>query len=156
MTAPGNATEQFLGPEGEWGGCRLELHDVNWLWGGTAVFLDGTGHGAVWIVKAGGVDRAERFQVTVATGRLAALLRLFIESDFVSIPSSSRPGVPDETRVTLALWGPHGRRHAVSRWKRDRPPAYERLTQALGGLRDLVAGRAPEHVGPYDPDWRPW
>lgn len=42
--AAANRTQAFLGDESTWSAARVELSDVQWLWGGRRIFVPGTGY----------------------------------------------------------------------------------------------------------------
>lgn len=152
--AEDNATARFLGPETGWSACHLELHDVHGLWGGTAVYVEGSGRCAVESVDRGQHER--RFTLKLDPQEVTDLLRLCIASDLVGLRIKDRPGVPDEARPTIVLLEPSGRAHAVAKWSNDKVPGFDRVYAALRGLEKKTADQKPEFEGPFAWDWRPW
>ena len=53
MSGPANATRSFLGEEPQWPVARVVLDDVQGLWGGRRIAVDGSGRLVVQVVEPG-------------------------------------------------------------------------------------------------------
>jgi len=147
-------TRAHLGPEETWGDCRLELHDVQGLWGGRDVYVRGDGAAGVQTVSE--AREARRVTLTLPPERARALLRLAAEVDVLGAEVPDRPGVPDEARPTLVVVDAAGRRRSIAKWDNDPVPAFDRVRTALLALEQEAAEREPAGADGYDPTWRPW
>ena len=123
-----NATELFLG-ERPFTTAQLILDDVQALWGGRRVVVEGTGT-AVWTTVArGGGQQTRHFSLDEqAVQRLFAVC---IEVDFLMIVVPERRGVPDEARPVITLVNGNGRRHSIAKWANDKQERFDSLYRAL-------------------------
>ncbi len=55
-----NATQDFLGDESQWLGASLELHDVQGLWGGQIIRVDGSRRVVVQTIPPAGPTKPPR------------------------------------------------------------------------------------------------
>jgi len=146
MTDP--STSIFLGPRDAWPRCQIELDQFHGLYGGSRVYLLGSGVGAVRVM-GGNMER--RFPLDVGRAALG-VFELAVELDFLRLSVDSRPGVPDETHHGLALTNASGERHALRKWARDANPEFERLQAALEAIAK-ERGEHASYVGPIDWQW---
>ncbi len=148
-----NDTAILFGPPEFRAQCRLELHDVHGLWGGTAVFVDGGGVCGVQKVDPSRAEIRSRFVLDRA--EVDALFRRCSESDLAGLRIPDRQGVPDETQPILVLRGPEGRSRSVAKWGNDRIPAFDGVYQAMLALAERDTP-ATSRGKPHEADWRPW
>jgi len=146
-------TGAFLGPPSGWDACRVELHDVHGLWGGVAVWVEGSGRAVVQRVDA---SRTEARYALALGDDARALLRRAAEVDVLAVEVPDRPGVPDEARPRIVLQGPAGERREVSKWGSDEVAGLDAVLADLRAIAGRTGDRAPDARGPHDPAWRPF
>jgi hypothetical protein len=133
-----NVTAAFLGPRAQWPAAHLALRDVQGLWGGCTLDLDGDGRGSATMVDRAGTARP--YPLTLGPERAAALFEKFIASDFLSLTFPMRPGRPDEARPVISVTNPAGASRAIAKWAGDDSPAFDAVYQALLALVREAAG----------------
>ena len=146
-TRPANATEMFVGSAAQWAKCRITLDDVQGLFGGTAVVVDGSGECVIRIVDRGLQEK--RFKVKLSAEETAALRTAMIDADFVSIKIKDRPGVPDEARPTITVRNADGKEETRAKWANDKVPGFDTVYRALRDLQEKTKGLKPEYEGKY-------
>lgn len=147
-----NTTAKFLGPEDQWNRCGITLADVHLLWGGTAIYLQGSGQCVVRIIKK---REEKRFNLNLWSEEGMALRKLLVEADFLTIQIKDRMGVPDEARPTITLQNAEGRTHKQMKWANDKMEPFDRVYGALLDLRKKTDCLKADYGGTYQSDWRP-
>ncbi|MCX5675739.1 MAG: hypothetical protein NTX87_12095 [Planctomycetota bacterium] len=150
---PDNATAKFLGPEADWPKCKLVLRDVQGLFGGQDVYLDGSGDCILRAVDKG--LKEKRFRLKLAAEESLALRRMCIRADLAYLEIKERPGVPDEAHPEISITSAAGETRKVAKWANDKVPAFDKVYALLAGMAKRTADLKPEFEGPYDPAWKP-
>jgi len=175
MTPSGNRTASFLGDRSRWPAARLELLDVQGLFGGANVLVTGSGAVLVQAVSPGSAGLVEKRYVRgtgaapgTEAARAAELLGLAVRRDLVTIGSDDRPGLPDEARTRVVLTNADGVSREAAFWEgtpvlpSDQGPTdRERFGDLCAALRRLRAeaerSGGPVFEGPYRPGaWEAW
>ncbi len=151
-TAEPNATEVFLGREQDWSRCGVSVDDIHALFGGTAIYLEGSGACLVRIVAR--ADE-QRFSLTLAPRESLALRRACIDADLLTVPSKGRPGAADEASPTIVLRNADGQLQKRAKWANDKVARFDQVYDALLALRKKTKGLKPEYAGPRQHNWRP-
>lgn len=119
---PRNGTGAFLGPESQWGGAIIRYRDMGDLYGGRDIVVRGSGDALVQVVSIrndGSPGLWERQYVCqVFPKEVSRIFSSLLGNDFVTIEPEERPGVPDETRVMVALTNARGLRQGIETWER--------------------------------------
>jgi hypothetical protein len=150
---PDNTTARFLGSEADWPKCRLVLRDVQPLFGGQDVYLDGSGDCILRAVDKG--LKEKRYRLKLAAEESQALRRMCIRADLAYLEIQERPGVPDEAHPEISLTSAAGETRKVAKWANDKVPAFDKVYALLAGMAKRTADLKPEFEGPYDPAWKP-
>jgi hypothetical protein len=150
---PDNATARFLGSEADWPKCKLVLRDVQPLFGGRDVYLDGSGDCILRAVDKGLQEK--RFRLKLAAEESQALRRMCIRADLAYLAIQERPGVPDEAHPEISLTSAAGETRKAAKWANDKVPAFDKVYALLAGMAKRTADLKPEFEGPYDPAWKP-
>lgn len=148
-----NATREFLGDESQWPAISVELYDVQGLWGGRRILLEGTKQAVVQRV-----DRSmseTRYEFILQRQDLRRLVELLIEVDFVKIRPEERAGFADEGRPTIRLTNASGAVRAVSKWAGAKDERFDIIYDALVALEGRTGSLAPGYVGVFMPDAGP-
>jgi hypothetical protein len=170
-----NSTMDFLGGRSRWVDARVELLDVQGLFGGRNVLV--TGAGSVW-VQIVSPDRQglreTRYEQVVSRipaeppPEVAELLECAVRNDFVTLRSDDRPGIPDEARIRIRLTNRDGTTREAAFWEgnpalhadggnTDRTRFDALYTRIRGFQANLEKTRPPVYQGPYRPDgWAAW
>ncbi len=135
------------------------LHDVQGLYGGQVLWAKDQ-ETVVQVVTNSPPDSGSslwerRYQVQLTPDRWQEVERLADAHHFLALPSSSRPGLPDEGRPCITLVTNTGATIIVQRWAGDHHPDFDALHRHLLGLCCQVAKEKIVHEGPYDWIWRP-
>lgn len=141
-----NATQVFLGDEARWAGGRVELDDVQGLWGGRRIAVAGPGWAVVERVQPG--MAAWRHEVALGPAAWMALLRVFVENDFATIAPAERPGIPDEARPRITLANAAREERTVSKWAGVADARFEAVYEALLQIERLAERLEPVAQGP--------
>jgi hypothetical protein len=147
-----NATSKFLGPESDWPKCKVALRDIQGLFGGQDVYVDGSGDCIVRLVEKG---NEKRFSLKLAQEEAAALRRMCIRSDLADLKIKERPGVPDEAHPEISLTSAAGETRKAAKWANDKVPAFDKVYAVLVGISKRTADLKPTYEGKYDPAWKP-
>jgi hypothetical protein len=148
----GPKTSDFLGPEEQWPECRIVLEDVQPLFGGTAIYLDGAGPCVIRIVDRG---NEKRFRIKLSPETTLALRNVCIEADLLTVAIQDRPGVPDEAKPAIVLRNAKGETFTLAKWANDRVPRFDKVYKALLDLRKKTEGTKPEYDGKWQREWKP-
>jgi len=110
-----NETAAFLGPPKEWHKIRIELRDIQPLFGGREIFVDGSGETVVRRVRTqkDGL-REKKYRWTLDSKDLSRLIRAFITHDFMTIRIGSFTVPPDTAIPVIILINPKGDSRSVS------------------------------------------
>lgn len=144
MTRP-NKTAEFLRHEASWNKASLELHDVQPLFGGVVVRLPGWTSSQAYVTRVapGGSETKFKLPLNWTDGEKAALIRLCVENDFLTIAPEMRLGHPDEARPSLTLTNPKGDSHTVAKWAGVADARFDAIYQALLALAARTEGQRP-------------
>jgi len=151
MTA-NNKTSDFLGPEDQWPKCHIVLEDIQGLFGGTAIHLDGSGPCIIRIVDRG---KEKRFKLKLTPKETKALRKACIDADLLTVKIKDRMGVPDEARPTIILTNAKGNTFKLAKWANDKVPRFDKVYEALLDLREKTKGIKPEYDGKWEREWKP-
>lgn len=126
-----NETERFLGNKTEWQNIKIELRDVQGLYGGRNIFIQGSGKTLIQKVDsdpAKGTGLFEkRYIVELNDYKIRRLINNFIRDDFVSIKINPRSGIPDEAKPEIALYNSRGESRKISKWDMDTVDRFDHL-----------------------------
>ena len=150
---PDNATAKFLGSEADWPKCKLVLRDVQPLFGGRDVYLDGSGDCILRAVDKGLQEK--RYRLKLAAEESQALRRMCIRADLAYLEIKERQGVPDEAHPEISLTSAAGETRKAAKWANDKVPVFDKVYALLAGMAKRTADLKPEFEGPYDRDWKP-
>jgi hypothetical protein len=148
-----NATRAFLGSETQWAAARVELSDVQGLWGGRRIQAAGSGQVIVQLVQPGMIER--RYQFALDAGEWKRLLDLLVEKDFLTIRPIERPGIPDESRPCITLVNAQGNQWAVAKWAGVKEERFHSVYAALRSLETFTPHLEPVYSGPYAHEPKP-
>jgi len=130
-----NSTFEFLGTPSDWHAVHMELRDIQPIFGGRDVWVDGSGNVLVRSVQTTPQDLEEKiYPLTLDESAVERILEAFISQDFLSlcIPEQSAP--PDHGRPEIILTNFRGQRHAVASWDPPLPgsdPVVEQRFRTL-------------------------
>ena len=124
-----NQTELFLGERPLWSAASLELDDVQALWGGRRIVLQGDGTAVLTTVSREGNQQTKQF--LLGEKEVQPLFQLCVAVDLVTMVMPERMGVPDEARPTLTLVNGNDRRHTVAKWANDKNERFDTIYTAL-------------------------
>ena len=123
-----NQTAEFLITPQLWQSSSLELDDVQALWGGRQLLVDGDGMVIVTTVSPGGNRQRHHYSMPQAA---LQLFQLCVNVDLLTIVMPERMGVPDEARPMITLVNANGRRHSVAKWANDKDERFDAVYAAL-------------------------
>jgi hypothetical protein len=130
----------------------VALRDVQPLLGGQDLYLHGDGAAVAVVVERG---RFKRYRLGPSPHRASGSANLLKRFDPREIPSSTRPGQPDESKPGIHGVLASGERFDVERWVGDEHPQFSTIYGwLLNVVYDAAKGK-PEAEGLYDPAWRP-
>lgn len=129
-----NQTKAFLGRGDRWRAARIELDDVQPLWGGRWVSVAGTGSCGVQIVGPAGEGARRAF--VLLPEEVRRLFALCVESDILATPPPARPGLPDEARPAITLVNADGQRRQAAIWAGEMDAAFGAVYAALCALAE--------------------
>lgn len=144
MTSP-NQTAEFLRHEASWNKASLELHDVQPLFGGVIVRLPRWTSSQAFVTRVapGGSETKFKLPLRWTDGEKAALIRLCVAQDFLTIQPETRPGLPDEARPSLTLTNRKGDSHTIAKWAGVADARFDAIYQALLALAARTEGQQP-------------
>lgn len=143
-----NATQHFLGNETQWPSTSIELYDVQGLWGGRRIYVEGTKRVVVQVVGPTLLER--RYEIGLEQDELRHLLDLFVENDFLTIHPQERTGIPDEARPRIMLVNGTGDKWEVAKWAGVRDERFDTLYRAVLRLEALTQNMEPVYHGPHE------
>jgi hypothetical protein len=142
-----NATQEFLGDETQRAAASIELYDVQGLWGGQRIYVEGGKRAVVQLIQPGMLER--RYEFTPGEDVIKRLLELMVENDFLTIKPGERLGKPDEARPRITLVNAEGNKWAVAKWARVQDERFDAILQGLLRLEELTKTLDPVYSGPY-------
>jgi hypothetical protein len=142
-----NATSAFLGGEAERVAARVELSDVQGLWGGRSIRANGSGQVIVQQVQAGLHER--RYEFGLGHGEWQRLLDVLVEQDFLTIRPEERAGLPDEARPVITLTNAGGEQCMLSKWAGVHDERFAAVYAALMRLEAMTGPLDPVYSGRY-------
>ena len=148
-----NATQNFLGGESLWSDARVELNDVQGLWGGLNISVAGTRRAVVQRVLPGMMELRYEFELDAAAWR--RLLEVLVANDFVTIRPAERPGIPDEARPRITLVNAANDRRSVAKWAGVEDARFEAVYRALMQVESLTGSLEPVRVEPEQDSMNP-
>jgi hypothetical protein len=135
MEGDENETARFMGPAADWGQATLILHDVQPLYGGVRVELPEAGPGLAFLTRVESDGSETRYRRLLNTGQKRQLIQLCVTTDLLTTPAPERPGIPDETQVTITLRPPRrGETRMVWQWAGEMAPGFNEVYTALQNL----------------------
>lgn len=141
-----NATLIFLGNEAARDAARIELYDVQGMWGGRKITAT-RGKVVVQIVGRGMSER--RFQIEPGEDGWERLLDALSENDFLTIQPEDRPGIPDEAHPTITVTNGVGETHTIAKWAGVEDERFEAIYEALKELERMTEKMEPVYIGPF-------
>jgi hypothetical protein len=154
-------TYDFLSLAGKWEHVQMELQDIQPLFGGRDIWVDGLGMALVRSVRpiSRGLEETI-FRLSLKSSDTERLFHAFISKDFISLRTSDEPAPPDQGRPTIILTNAGGRKHEVSYWDAPMPGsdlvAFERFQAVYKALLrlEMVAKETATaiHTGQYGSD----
>jgi hypothetical protein len=118
--------------------CRIELNDVQGLFGGTEVVLKAKGELVVRTVrppeKGESGLREHRARGAIDFPRVLSDVGIAGLDDY---HEHDRSGVPDEARPTIIIYFASGDRKVVSKWAGDKDPAFDDVYRRLLKLTEI-------------------
>ena len=138
-----------MGDEPQWLDARVELDDVQGLWGGRRIAIGGAGRLVVQVVEPGQWER--RFELTVEPDEWRRLVALLIENNLLTIQPAERAGIPDEARPSLTVVNAAGECWSVSKWAGVKDERFDAVYAALRRLETLTVHLDPVYRGPFRP-----
>jgi hypothetical protein len=112
-----NSTLEFLGAESDWRAVQMELRDIQPLFGGRDVWVDGSGNVCVRSVQttAGGLEE-KIYRLPQEESAAERTLEAFIAQDFLSLCIPEQTGPPDHGRPEIRLTNFRGQLHEMTGW----------------------------------------
>ncbi len=156
-----NSTLEFLGPESDWRAVQMELRDIQPIFGGRDVWMDGSGNVCVRSVRTTPQALEEKiYRLTLDESAVERIFDRFIARDFISLSIPEQSGPPDHGRPEIAVTNCRGQRHGVTGWdpplSGSDPVAEQRFRavySAFLGLESMARETAePLHSGVYGDD----
>ena len=130
----GNATQTFLG--NQWSRARVELYDVQPLWGGRNIFV---AHSVtVQRVLRGGREE-RRYLFEIGAEQHIHIIDLIIGNDFLTISPANRPGIPDEAHPTITLVNAAGEKVVVAKWAGVKDARFDSIYAAITHLESHIS-----------------
>ncbi|MCB9418861.1 MAG: hypothetical protein H6667_03600 [Ardenticatenaceae bacterium] len=126
-----NLTSDFLGNRYSWPNTKIELDDVQALYGGIHVYLPGETAFQAYVTRVAPGGSKTKYKLPLGRQEKDALCQLFIEQDFLSIEPEERPGIPDEARPAITLGNYTGKTHTVSKWQGIKNERFDAIYRAL-------------------------
>ncbi len=142
-----NETRAFLGNEAQWSAARIELEDVQGLWGGRIIRIEGGGKATVRLIQTGMIER--RYDLRLARDEIKRLVEIFIANDFTAIRPMERPGIPDEARPKIRLTNSAGAQREVSKWAGVKDERFSAVYSTLIQLEAKTTILEPVYTGPF-------
>ncbi len=138
---------------------RVILRDVQGLWGGRDLWLNGDGRLIVNIVDPRKRDKAaSQYGLQLPGTQLADTAKLVAEHSFFKIEIPNRPGVPDEARPTITVRLTDGTEKTVAKWSNDKHADFDAIYKHLLTLCELATKKGkllfqgPRGSAPKPPD----
>jgi hypothetical protein len=131
-----NATRDFLGSEIQRAAAWFEFYDVQGLWGGRRIYVEGIKRAVVQLIQPKMLER--RYEFAPGKDEIIRLLDLFVANDFLTIQPSERPGIPDEVRPRITLVNAAGDKWAVAKWAGVKDERFDRYTGPCYVLKSLL------------------
>jgi len=115
-----NETEKFLGDESKWEDIKIELKDIQGLFGGRNISISGKGETIVEIAMLGleGLD-TKTYNLLLSELEIKEIINTFIKNDFITIIAEERSGIPDEARPKIILTNAEGNQYKIAVWGND-------------------------------------
>jgi hypothetical protein len=154
-------TLEFLGLPAGWKDIQMELKDVQPLFGGRDVWVNGSGKAFVRVVQSDVKGLQEHiYRLTLNRGDIVRIIMSFLAKDLITLVMPEQSAPPDHGRPEIGIINAHGRRHALSAW--DPPIAggdpvaaqrFRTVYQEFLRLEVLARETAsPLYTGAYDGD----
>ncbi|MGZ3422221.1 MAG: hypothetical protein ACXVEE_30405 [Polyangiales bacterium] len=138
-------------PRAAW--SRVELRDIEGLWGGYVVTVFGDGD--FWFELVDRTKVSRLYRATLHPSGMSDLGAVLARHDPRAMRVPMRNGVPGESCPTLSVIG-EGFTHRVSKWANDKHPDFDAVASWLRATGDnLAKATAPVWTGPFDWHWSP-
>lgn len=111
-------TQKFLyGTSPDWSGIKIELSDIQALFGGRHIWIDGSGHVFIQSVrpKQQGLEQ-KNFALALEKKEMEKIVKTFIEQDFISLSDSKEMAPPDQAAPEIILTNSLDQQHSVTNW----------------------------------------
>ena len=145
-----NKTEEFLGSPDEREKVVLQFNDMNGLYGGRVIVVNGVGNALVQIVSFNNEQKKmweKRYSFNISHAQLNDIFTDIINNDVMTIQLEDRPGIPDETRIHFSMTNGNNDFFQLETWEHSSlpPDAYQNSPRAKFDKACLVLKRL-EHI----------
>lgn len=145
-----NKTEAFLGSPDEREKVVLEFNDMNGLYGGRVIVVNGLGNALVQIVSPDNEQKKmweKRYTFDISNVQLNEIYAEIINNDVLTIQLEDRPGNPDETQIHFSMTNGNDDFIKLETWEHSSlpPDAYLNSSRAKFDKACLVLKRL-EHI----------
>lgn len=142
-----NSTSKFFGERSGWRKSTIELSDVQAMYGGMTVKINGDGTTTMSIYKPANQNgyrfKVEDYRFQINTLDFDDMVQRFIDNDFLSIEIQNRAGIPDETKVIISVTNASGQKFSISKWHDIRNKWFDRLYDSLSMLQNQTENYKP-------------
>jgi hypothetical protein len=150
LFSPKNKTEKFLCSPEEREEVVLQFNDMNGLYGGRIIVVNGTGNALVQIISPNNEQNKmweKRYVFNISSAQLNDIFTDIINNDVMTIQLKDRPGIPDETRIHFSMTNGNNDFFKLETWEQSSlpPDAYQDSPRAKFDKVCLVLKRL-EHI----------
>ena len=145
-----NKTEEFLGSPDEREKVVLQFNDMNGLYGGRVIVVNGVGNALVQIVSPDNEQKKmweKRYLFNISHAQLNDIFTDIINNDVLTIQLEDRSGNPDESRIHFFMTNGNNDFFKLETWEHSSlpPDAYQNSPRAKFDKACLVLKRL-EHI----------
>ena len=145
-----NKTEEFLGSPDEREKVVLQFNDMNGLYGGRVIVVNGVGNALVQIVSPNNEQKKmweKRYLFNISHAQLNDIFTDIINNDVLTIQLEDRSGNPDESRIHFSMTNGNNDFFQLETWEHSSlpPDAYQNSPRAKFDKACLVLKRL-EHI----------
>lgn len=150
LFSPKNKTEEFLGSPDEREKVVLQFNDMNGLYGGRVIVVNGVGNALVQIVSPNNEQKKmweKRYLFNISHAQLNDIFTDIINNDVLTIQLEDRSGNPDESRIHFSMTNGNNDFFQLETWEHSSlpPDAYQNSPRAKFDKACLVLKRL-EHI----------
>lgn len=145
-----NKTEEFLGSPDEREKVVLQFNDMNGLYGGRVIVVNGVGNALVQIVSPNNEQKKmweKRYLFNISHAQLNDIFTDIINNDVLTIQLEDRSGNPDESRIHFSMTNGNNDFFQLETWEHSSlpPDAYQNSPRAKFDKACIVLKRL-EHI----------